>query len=262
MSAPTKIKARRIPLKKAIADLQKNCKAIIESGPDAFLSVDEDGIILMLNRKAEELFQYDTNEIVGKKIETLIPERLHDRHISHIKKYQINPIARPMGAGLTLFARKKDNSEFPVDVSLNYIQIDTGLIILCAVRDITDRKKMDVVFHGLASEVAAKTGQDFFNSLVIHLTKTLDVDIAFIGKISAENEQQINTIAECQDDQIVSNFNYDLKDTPCLNVVGNKFCYYPENVQSLFSKDELLKELSAESYAGAPLYYSMKNRLV
>jgi PAS domain S-box-containing protein len=115
-------------------------KFIVEAAPNALILTDENGKIVFFNRFAENLFQYSSKEIVGKEIETLIPERYRHAHTAHIQNYMKNPEKREMGAGRDLYAIKKDRSEFPAEVGLSPLEIEGNQYVLAAITDITQRK--------------------------------------------------------------------------------------------------------------------------
>jgi len=123
--------------------LRNPSEGIIEEAPDAILGVDADGLIRLCNRQAEVLFGYGRAELEGRPIETLIPHRFHARHQGHREGYFEAPKPRAMGAGLDLFAKRKDGSEFAVDVSLTSIDTEGGRLAAAFVRDTTERKRAD-----------------------------------------------------------------------------------------------------------------------
>lgn len=116
-------------------------KTLLESAPDALILANADGKITLANAQAELLFGYNRTELYGNTIEMLIPDRYREKHIKHRATYFHEPKARQMGVGLDLFGKKKDGAEFPVDVSLNFIKTNEGILALAAVRDITEQKK-------------------------------------------------------------------------------------------------------------------------
>ncbi len=125
------------------------CERIVEYTPDAILVVGLDGRITRVNPQAARLFGYDRDELVGLPVESLIPERLHDRHVRHRGDYLKALQPRPMGEGLTLFGRRKDSTEFPVDIMLSPMADEAGSLVLCIVRDVTERKRAEDMFRGL-----------------------------------------------------------------------------------------------------------------
>ena len=117
--------------------------AIFDAASDAILIVDQTGTITSANRKSEEMFGYPREALLGQLLEMLLPERLRSRHIGHRASYFQNPHARPMGRGLDLVARRGDGTEFPVEISLSYIDTDDGLRALAFVTDISQRQVME-----------------------------------------------------------------------------------------------------------------------
>jgi PAS domain S-box-containing protein len=122
---------------------------LLEAAPDAMVIVDASGRIVLANSQVAELFGYRRYEVIGEKIELLLPKRFRDRHPLHRQRYLETKQFRPMGAGLELFARRKDGTEFPVEISLSPLETSEGTLVTAAIRDITDRKKAEARFAGL-----------------------------------------------------------------------------------------------------------------
>ncbi len=120
-----------------------NFDQLFESLPDAVILTDRQGKIAKLNSQAETLFGYCRDELLGQPIETLVPERLRASHARHREAYQSSPRRRPMGAGLELVVRRKDRSEFPVDIMLSPIESEGGGATISVIRDVTERKKYE-----------------------------------------------------------------------------------------------------------------------
>ena len=112
-----------------------------EAAPQAILAVTSDGSIRRVNGRTEEMFGYDRSELVGEKLEILLPERYRGGHPAHLREYAAQPRVRPMGVGIDLAGRRKDGSEFPVEIGLSYVPGDDGPVMFAAVSDITDRKR-------------------------------------------------------------------------------------------------------------------------
>jgi diguanylate cyclase (GGDEF)-like protein/PAS domain S-box-containing protein len=119
---------------------------LFEASPDALVVVDGAGRLMLVNRQAEKAFGYARAELIGQTIEFLVPERLRAAHLGQRLRYQQAPHQRPMGSGLALSGRRKDGSEFPVDILLSPIEMD-GAPVLAAIRDITERNKMLATLH-------------------------------------------------------------------------------------------------------------------
>ena len=115
--------------------------------------IDRDGTILLVNSQTEKLFGYDREELLGEKIELLVPERFRERHVGDRERFFQYPDSRPMGGGLTFFGRRKDGQEFPVEISLSPLEGDDGPLATAAVRDITDRKRMEARYRTLVEGI-------------------------------------------------------------------------------------------------------------
>jgi diguanylate cyclase (GGDEF)-like protein/PAS domain S-box-containing protein len=118
---------------------------LFEAAPDAIVAVDRRGLIRFVNRQAEARFGYQREEMIGKPLEMLVPERFRDIHRVHRDSYVADPRTRPMGAGLTLTGRRRDGTEFPVDISLSASESEEGLLVTAAVRDISERQLAAIV---------------------------------------------------------------------------------------------------------------------
>jgi PAS domain S-box-containing protein len=123
--------------------------ALLESTPDATLIVNAMGRIVLANSQAARAFAYDPGELIGAPVEVLLPERFRASHVGHRSLFFQQPRARTMGLGLELFGRRRDGYEFPVEISLSPLSTDEGVMVMSAVRDITDRKKAEQKFRGL-----------------------------------------------------------------------------------------------------------------
>lgn len=118
-------------------------KIILENASEGILIVNSTGKIEITNRRIENLFGYSWEELIGKSVEILLPETLRNIHEEHRTYYIANPRTRPMGQGMDLVARRKDGTEFPVEVSLSYIKIDDELLTIAFVSDISIRKQAE-----------------------------------------------------------------------------------------------------------------------
>jgi PAS domain S-box-containing protein len=121
---------------------QSMLQTMFESSPDATILIDATGAILESNKQAEVMFGYPAEELVGQRIELLIPKRFQNRHIENRALYSIESGTRQMGSGLELFACRKSGEEFPVDILLSPIYMDTGTLVLSSIRDITEQKRL------------------------------------------------------------------------------------------------------------------------
>lgn len=124
-------------------DMLNQVEAIFQFATEAILITDNHGKIIRVNPSAEQMFGYNTDEFIGQPIELLIPNRLQHRHEKHRENYNKSPHARSMGANLDLFAKRKDDTEFPVEVSLSPYSNSQGSFVIAFIIDISIRKKAE-----------------------------------------------------------------------------------------------------------------------
>lgn len=122
-------------------------RQVVEAAPNAMVMVNESGTIEMVNTQTEKIFGYSRTELLGQSIDILLPERFRHHHPHHRASFFSDLHPRAMGTGRDLFGRRKDGSEFPVEVGLNPIETDDGIKVLSAITDISARKRMEERFR-------------------------------------------------------------------------------------------------------------------
>ncbi|MBI5583297.1 MAG: PAS domain S-box protein [Deltaproteobacteria bacterium] len=124
--------------------IQAKYDKLLESAPDAMLFVDQKARIVLANAQAEKLFGYPGEELVGKDLHLLVPEKYRLKHKSNVADYFSHPRARNMGTELNIYGLKRDGTEFPADISLSPLKADGELLVIASIRDITDRKQAEL----------------------------------------------------------------------------------------------------------------------
>lgn len=127
-------------------------RSVLDSLPDAMIIIDSSGTIRFANHQVSELFGYSTAEVVGAKVEILLPERYRGRHVGHRDGYSNNVRVRPMGAGLDLFGMRKDGVEFPLEISLSPVSEGGEPLVAAAIRDVTERKRVEQTLNDTRRE--------------------------------------------------------------------------------------------------------------
>jgi PAS domain S-box-containing protein len=161
--------------------------AILEAIPDAVVAVNRQGVIVQVNSQTEALFSYARGELIGQSIEILVPERQRGDHHRHREDYHSKPKIRRMGSGLDLYGRKRDGSEFPVEISLSPVPTGNGasgngMVVLSVIRDISDRKRIEDELRRASEELDRRKSRelrDWQNRMALIVDSSQD---AIIGK--------------------------------------------------------------------------------
>ena len=135
-------------------------RELLDSAPDGMIVVGPDGRIVVANARMEELFGYRRDELIGQTPEVLVPDASKAAHVAYREGYERNPHTRPMGSGLALSGRRKDGSSFPVEISLSPRETPDGTLILAAVRDVTERVRLEEERRALHDAARSQNERD------------------------------------------------------------------------------------------------------
>jgi PAS domain S-box-containing protein len=167
---------------------------LLDAAPDSLVVVDQEGCIVLVNVQAEHMFGLGRQQLIGEKIEILIPERFRTGHIQHRSHFFATAKVRPMGSGLDLFGRKSDGSEFPIEISLSPVQTPDGLLISAIIRDITDRKRNEAELRRLSeqAEAASSAKSEFLSSMSHELRTPLNAILGFAQLLQRDKKEPLS----------------------------------------------------------------------
>jgi PAS domain S-box-containing protein len=264
---------------------------LLDTAPDAMVVVGPDGTIRFVNVQTENLFGYARDELLGRTLEMLIPERFRATHYRHIDRFFANPTSRPMGSGLQLFGRRKGGAELPIEVSLSPLQTERGMTVSASIRDISERKQLEAAQKSederrgaelrearLAAEAASAAKSDFLSSMSHELRTPLNAILGFAQllvrdtrePLSARHKQRVEHILK-GGEHLLRLIN-DILDLSRIEAGGISISTEPVSVADVLSEvDRTLQTLAARQTVqiemaplpeGLPMVSADRTRLV
>jgi PAS domain S-box-containing protein len=248
----------------------ERCRDIIELAPDALLAVDSDGRIMLINQQTERMFGYAREELLGQPIEALIPERSRAGHRRLRAGYMAEPHTRPMGMDLPLFGRRRDGSEFPVEIGLSPLGAGSEFAVVAIVRDITERRRIEaeraaaeaanqelrklqtITEAGLHTGVFQVEMDDLLPALLARIRQVMAVDNAALLLAAPGEETLTLALAQGAEEQLTGQVHIPFGEGVAGRIAATRSPLIVDDLRTVEVANPLLRE-KFRSLAGAPL---------
>lgn len=225
-----------------VESAEAQTRSIIETTLDGVVTMDDQGIIRMMNPAAEKMFGYSTSELVGKSISSIIPQRLF--------LYDMSKVGR---GTIMAMGQRQHYYPFPIEVSVSETSVEGHRQYVALIRDVTERKRSEETLRHIGLGISSATGEEFIRSLVVQLSKALRTDCAFILQISNRKGNAVHTLTMAENESIRTLPRYSVGGTACEEIVRRGFRAWSQDVRIAFPQDSLLEELNADGFVAMPL---------
>jgi PAS domain S-box-containing protein len=239
---------------------EEHFRAVALTATDGIVSTDRDGRIIFWNPKAEALFGYSEQEVLGRPLDLLIPHRLQKSHQQAMKRVRHSGLLRLAGKTMETVGQHRKGREIPLELSLSCWESNGESRFTAIIRDISERKQAERERRRIEEAQLfllqcgyLHPGENFFESVARYLSQNLEMDYVCIDRLEGDG-LTARTVAIYFDGKFEDNVAYRLEDTPCGEVVGKTICCFPREVRRLFPRDAVLQEMLAESYVGTTLW--------
>jgi len=241
----------------ASENLEKNhafLQAVLEGTNDTFSVKNLEGRYLMINSAGARLLGKPASKIIGKNDFEILSyqEALNQQQKDH------DVLQSNQSKTFEDLITKSDSSQTYLTTKSPFFDSTGNVIgVFANARDITDRKNAEQALQSIVEGTGSVSTRDFFHTLTRALAQCLDIKYVFITEWAGTGQTKLQTLSFWNTDKIADNFSYDLDQTPCELVMSGQVCFYPQDVQSFFPKDQDLRHRGVESYLGIPLYNSL-----
>ena len=218
-------------------------RSIIATTLDGVITINDQGLVQSMNPAAEKMFGFPEKEMLGQLVTRIIPQRMFLQDMASL------------GRGtLMAMGNRQGYYPFPIEISLSEMKVDGKKHYVAFIRDVTERKRSEETLKHIGLGVSSSTGEEFVRSLVKQLSKALQTDFSFLVELTNKNEEDNScALIIAEHGHIRSRVNFKLANTACEEVLKKGFRAFPKAVRESFPKDDILRELAAESFVAMPL---------